>query len=64
MTHEQLQKALNTHRYMQFIIEREQIRRAHGQTNDNVPIVKNEDTSSQPESGQPDDGMVTHPAVS
>ena len=64
MTNEQLDKALATHKYMIWIIEAEQIRRAHnGQENSDTPSVKNEDASVELEIRQSDDTLHTKPAI-
>lgn len=54
MTEEQLQEALDIHKGMLFIIERELIRRVLGQTDDNIQPSQNEDASIELETRQPD----------
>lgn len=63
MTDHQLQKALDTHKYMQFIIEREQTRRVHGQSNADVPPPQNEDASLELEIRQPDNPISEKHAI-
>ena len=52
MTDAELEKALDTHKYYIWVIEREQIRRMHGNEGcDNTSPIKDEDTSPQLKTG-------------
>lgn len=64
MTDHQLQKALDMHKYMQFIIEREQTRRVHnGQSDADVPPPQNENASLELEIRQPDNPISEKHAI-